>query len=73
VRRGLPFEPRVYTAADYLPGALGIELTPEEIEQFKEEGWIMKRGLIPADELTPWVSRSWVCSSHSGPLPRSEH
>eukprot|EP01043_Picozoa_sp_COSAG02_P077502 COSAG02_NODE_16990_length_1037_cov_57.933902_2_plen_21_part_01 len=21
----------------------------------------MKRGLIPKDELTPWVSRSWVC------------
>ena len=35
-------------------------MTPEEIVQFKEQGWIVKRGLIPKDELTPWVKRSWV-------------
>jgi hypothetical protein len=56
---GLPFEPLVHAADDSLPGAFGIELTPEEIVQFKEEGWIVKRGLIPKEELTPWVHRSW--------------
>ena len=60
MRRGLPFEPVVHTTADSLPGAFGIELTPEEIVQFKEQGWIVKRGLIPKEELTPWVNRSWV-------------
>ena len=60
MRRGLPFEPVVHTTADSLPGAFGIELTPEEIVQFKEQGWIVKRGLIPKEKLTPWVNRSWV-------------
>ena len=60
MHRGLPFEPRVHTTADCSPGAFGIELTQEEIEQFKEQGWIVKRGLIPKEELSPWVARSWV-------------
>ena len=35
------------------------ELTPEEIEQFKTLGFIVKRGLIPKETLTPWVDKLW--------------
>jgi hypothetical protein len=55
----LPFEPIVHGVADSLPGAFGIELTPEEIAQFKEQGWIVKRSLIPKGTLRPWADAAW--------------
>ena len=57
--KGLPFEPLVHGVEDSLPGAFGVELTAEEIEQWKTQGWIVKRGLIPKEELQPWVDAAW--------------
>jgi hypothetical protein len=35
------------------------ELTRAEAEQFKSKGFVIKRGLIPAEELQPFVERLW--------------
>eukprot|EP01045_Picozoa_sp_COSAG04_P044385 COSAG04_NODE_15034_length_546_cov_0.930649_1_plen_156_part_10 len=55
----LPSEPIVHTAADSLPGSFGVELTAAEIEQFKTEGWLVKRNLIPRAELAPFRDAAW--------------
>ena len=39
--------------------AVRPDLTLEEIEQFKTLGFIVKRGLIPKQTLTPWVDHFW--------------
>mgnify|MGYP002635163377 CR=1 FL=1 len=36
------------------PGASQIRLTPEEIAQFREQGYIIKRGLIPPEVFEPF-------------------
>lgn len=73
--RDLPFEPKVHFTQDSLPGAFGIELTPAEISQWKEEGWIVKRGLIPRQELESWVDRVFDEAKRVAPMvpgdPRS--
>ena len=50
-------------------GADSLSLTPAEIEQFKERGYIIKRGLIPAETLAPFIERIWS----SLPPPLSRH
>ena len=50
-------------------GADSLSLTPGEIEQFKDRGYIIKRGLIPAETLAPFIERIW----NSLPEPLSRH
>eukprot|EP01045_Picozoa_sp_COSAG04_P007388 COSAG04_NODE_385_length_15323_cov_3.045586_9_plen_201_part_00 len=70
--KSLPFEPLVHSAEDSLPGAFGIELTPDEIEQFRTQGWIVKRGLIPKEELAPWVETAWNKVESIAPVSRDD-
>ena len=54
--------PREITQADQGCPAIDsrkTELTKAEAEQFKSAGYIIKRGLIPAEELLPFVDRLW--------------
>lgn len=37
----------------------GAELSAAEAEHFRRTGWLIKRGLVPACELEPWVDRFW--------------
>lgn len=41
------------------PGADRLGLTREEIEQFRESGYLIKRGLIPEKDLAPFVDLWW--------------
>ena len=40
-------------------GANTLGLSPEEIAQFKQSGFVIKRGLIPRSEFTPFVELWW--------------
>ena len=42
-----------------LPSATSATLTLQEVEHFKEFGFVVKRGLIPKETLLPWVDRLW--------------
>jgi hypothetical protein len=42
-----------------LPGCRGVDLSPEEIEHFKEHGWIVKKGLIDRAALAPIRDCIW--------------
>ncbi len=50
-------------------GAYGLSLTTEEIGQFKARGYIIKRGLIPAETLAPFIEHIW----NSLPQPLSRY
>ncbi len=41
------------------PGADKLGLTPEEITQFRELGYVVKRGLIPKATFTPFLDLWW--------------
>lgn len=41
------------------PGADRIGLTPEEIQQFREQGYVVKRGLIPKETFEPFHKLWW--------------
>lgn len=41
------------------PGAERIGLTTEEIDQFREQGYVVKRGLIPKETFTPFHKLWW--------------
>ncbi len=41
------------------PGADRLGLTPEEIKQFREKGYVIKRGLIPAQTFKPFLDLWW--------------
>jgi hypothetical protein len=41
------------------PGADALGLSPEEISQFRELGYVIKRGLIPQDVLQPFSELWW--------------
>lgn len=53
--------PRAITAITDYPAAdeHRPELTKDEIEHFKRTGYVIKRGLIPAARLQPFVERLW--------------
>lgn len=64
--------PRPIVEADG-PTASGIipELTPEEAEHFRENGWLIRRAFISAAELQPFVDQLWAraptCLSRNNP------
>lgn len=41
-------------------GAAGLGLSPAEISFFKRTGYLVKRGLIPAETLAPFVDLFWA-------------
>ncbi|MBT6426971.1 MAG: hypothetical protein HOK30_04885 [Rhodospirillaceae bacterium] len=41
------------------PGADRLGLTPEEIKQFREKGYLIKRGLIPKEGFSPILDLWW--------------
>ena len=41
------------------PGAGKLGLSPEEIEQFRTRGFVVKRGLIPRSEFAPFIDLWW--------------
>lgn len=41
------------------PGANTLGLSPEEIAQFKQTGFLIKRGLIPPSEFAPFLELWW--------------
>jgi len=45
-----------------LPSATSATLTLQEVEHFKEFGFVVKRGLIPKETLLPWVDRLWAAT-----------
>lgn len=34
-------------------------MSPAEVSHFKEQGYVIKRGLLPADSLAPFVDEAW--------------
>ena len=63
-RGALPSVP--YT--DELPGARDVEVSPEEVAFFKEQGFLVKRGLLDGDALCPALT---PCPAH--PTPPLSH
>ena len=59
--------PAVHSVADDLRGAQQLELSPEEIAQFMAQGWLVKRGLVPAAELAPFVDQAWASAVRTAP------
>ena len=51
----LPSTPEFYN----VKGCDKVGLTPEEAEHFREFGFIIKRGLIPHEDLQPFVDLWW--------------
>lgn len=51
--------PRPLTRDTDPPGADKLGLSPEEIKQFKELGYVVKRGLIPAEDLQEFRDLWW--------------
>lgn len=51
--------PRSLTRADDPPGSDVLGLSPSEIEQFRAEGYVVKRGLISPAQLKPFVDLWW--------------
>ena len=51
--------PKPIRAVDDPPGSTELGLTPDEISQFRTDGYVIKRGLIPATELSPFVDLLW--------------
>ena len=45
--------------ADDPPGADALGLSPEEIAQFRELGYVVKRGLVPEADLAPFLDMWW--------------
>ena len=41
------------------PGADQLGLSPEEIQQFREQGYVIKRGLIPKETFVPFLKIWW--------------
>ena len=68
--------PTALVRARDLPSATRPELTPEEVERFKRDGFVLKRGLIPRAELEPWVDRLWATAEgdpkFAGSLSRAD-
>ena len=54
-----PIAPRSTLPEYDPPGADRIGLSPEEISQFRELGYLIKRGLIPQDVLQPFSELWW--------------
>ena len=54
-----PLAPRSTLPEYDPPGADRIGLSPEEISQFRELGYLIKRGLIPQDALQPFSELWW--------------
>lgn len=52
-------EPRSLTRDQDLPGAESLGLTAEEAAFFREKGYIVKRNLIPLEELKPFEELWW--------------
>jgi hypothetical protein len=55
-----PIAPIALAPESDLRGAAGPELTKEEAAHFREFGFVVKRGLIPAAELEPIVDLIWA-------------
>lgn len=51
--------PRSITRADDPPGSDVVGLSPSEIDQFRRDGYVIKRGLIPKTDLEPFVDLWW--------------
>jgi hypothetical protein len=51
--------PRTQWPADDPPCAAEAGLTPADVAFFVEHGYLIKRGLIPAEVLAPWLERLW--------------
>eukprot|EP01051_Picozoa_sp_SAG22_P024845 SAG22_NODE_7075_length_779_cov_1.680882_1_plen_195_part_01 len=66
-----PPAPTVF--ATELPGCRSTVLSSEEIEHFKRYGWIVKRGLIPPEELAPIRDCIWSAAAALGlPIARDD-
>ena len=51
--------PRLSTPDQDPPGAEKLGLTSAEIEQFRDQGYVIKRGLIPQQEFSPLIDLWW--------------
>jgi hypothetical protein len=59
--------PRAITAADYPAAAERSDvLSPAEAEHFCEFGWVIKRALVPAAALRPFVDQAWADVAQAG-------
>ena len=54
-----PIPPTPLSSDLDLPGTTGLDITPAEAAQFREFGFLVKRGLIPAADLEPVVDLLW--------------
>ena len=64
-RGALPSVP--YT--DELPGARDVEVSPEEVAFFKEQGFLVKRGLLDGDALCAPTPCPAPTPPHLSPIP----
>ena len=55
--------------ASDLPGANRVGLSDAEVEFFKENGYLVKRRLIPRDVLAPFIEQIWDTSVPTRPTP----
>lgn len=53
------FDPTCLTSDLDPPGSDRLGLTPEEITQFREQGFVVKRGLIPPATFKPFLDLWW--------------
>ena len=51
--------PLIWDPSEDAPGADKPGLSPEEIKQFKELGFLVKRGLVPKEDLQPLIDLWW--------------
>ena len=51
--------PRLITRESDPPGADKLGLTAEEAAQFRQSGYVIKRGLIPLEEFSPFIDLWW--------------
>lgn len=51
--------PRLSLAENDPPGASEMGLSPAEVEQFRNEGYVIKRGLIPPEAFAPFLDLWW--------------
>jgi len=58
---------RVHTEADDVAGASQLGLTAAEVEAFRRDGFLVKRGLISAEELAVGIEALWSAAAVLAP------
>eukprot|EP01045_Picozoa_sp_COSAG04_P043627 COSAG04_NODE_14387_length_570_cov_0.804671_1_plen_133_part_10 len=57
---GRPHSSPMHHPEDDPAGSAGLGLTQAEASFFREKGFLVKRALVPAETLAPWVEKFWA-------------